>query len=525
MATAGGWLGEFRTRHHIVGDVTWMMLAGLVALAVLIAAVVALPNHGTKTAARQTAGGQTYGGGTGGTTSGSSGNVPGAGSAGITSGGGAGNAGGGGSVGTVPGSTSGGGAPGSAHVSSRFVAARGPGITNSTVYIGVGYSSQSGAGDKAIGAAGAAPSYDLRNVYNAVIDYANAHGGFAGRKLQALFYDLNLSSDFNTQLQAACAYWTQDNKVFDLPGGYDITDACAEKAHAVAIGPGATQTVFTKYPHLVSIHFTAFDRLGQLTVVGVHNAGYFTGKLGLVTWDDPNYREALRVGYIDTLRAKYNITPAQVAYISIPQDIQALGDTTAAVSSAVAKFKSLGIDHVMIQDGNAGVFSGDGLTFEWMNQAKSQRYYPRYGGNSNNSPGFVANPHDEEDPELAVSDSDSDPSDDAGWHTNATREKCFKIEADAGYPVSSSNTNDEGLAAIACDEVFFTQRIINSLSVISADTFVDAVQHLGKTFPSAFVYGTNFFPGRRDGSDMVRTEEYLNSCQCSKYKGPPEYAD
>src|SRR3954462_10596062 len=57
-----------------------------------------------------------------------------------------------------------------------------PGITATTIYAGFYYSSDAAAGDRAIGAAGAAQSYDTRDMYRAVIDYANKHGGFAGRK-------------------------------------------------------------------------------------------------------------------------------------------------------------------------------------------------------------------------------------------------------------------------------------------------------------------------------------------------------
>jgi len=515
-AEAGG-VAAFLSRFGVTRETAGITVAGLASVVILVTAVLALPR--TTTTASRTSGQNAASGEVGNAAGGSASNAPGAGSTtpGARSGasGGYGQAGGGGgaSVGAAP--------PG---VTSKFVPARGPGFTSKYVYIGEAYSPESAAGDRAIGAAGAAPSYDIRNVWNAAIDYANRHGGFAGRQMKALFFEINLTEDFNTQLQAACAYWTQDNKVFVLPGGYDVTDACAEKAHTIALGPGATSATFKKYPHLIDPNGTRFDRLGQLTVVGMHKAGYFSGKLGLVTWDDPNYHEALKLGYIDTL-AKYNLKATSVAYISVPQTIGALSDTTAQVSSAVAKFKGLGIDHVMILDGTAGVFSGDGLTFEFEQQAKSQNYYPRYGGNSNNSPGFVANPHDEEDHELVISDSWSDKKYDEGWHSNPAREKCFKIQADAGYPVSSSNENDEGIAAIICDYVFMMQRVINTLPAISADSFINGTVHLGKSFPSAFVYGTNFFPGRRDGSDMIRTAEYLNSCQCLKYKNTPAYAD
>ena len=495
-----------------------MMSAGVVALVVLVAAVIALPRQKTDISA-SSKGGTTAGVEQSPTEDGStlgSANVPGAGTAGTrTDSGGSASPGGG--------ATTYGSSGSRVRVSSKFVPAKAPGITNTTIYVGVGYSSQSAAGDRAIGAAGAAPSYDGRDVFNAAINYANKHGGFAGRVVKPLYYDFTLTDDFNTQEQAACAYWTQDHKVFAMSGVDEIFRACAKKAGAIAVGvSAATQETFDKYPNLIDPTGTRFDRLGQVTVNGLYKAKYFSGKLGLVTWDDPTYKLALKKGYLASL-SKLHIPVAQIAYISIPQEFSALGDMTAQVSSAVAKFKAMGIDHVMIQDGHAGIWAGDGLTFEWMQQSKSQDYHPRYGGNTNNAPGFAANPSDQMDHMLAVDDSDTDKANDVGWKTNQTREKCFKIMADAGYPVSSSNQNDEGIAAQVCDLVFFLQRVINGLPQITWKSFIESAQHLGKSFPSAFVYGTNLFPGRRDGGGMVRTEEYLDSCKCLKYLTPPTY--
>src|SRR3954454_9825616 len=133
------------------------------------------------------------------------------------------------------------------------VVATAAGITADTVYTGVGYSSQEASADSAIGASGAAPSYDSRNVMNAVINYANAHGGFAGRKLKALYYDFNLTDPQDVQQQAACDHWTHDNKSFVLPArGSDIMRSCAEKAGGVSLGlGGAVASTYQKFPHYV----------------------------------------------------------------------------------------------------------------------------------------------------------------------------------------------------------------------------------------------------------------------------------
>ncbi|HZT64341.1 MAG TPA: hypothetical protein VFA11_00990 [Acidimicrobiales bacterium] len=456
-------------------------------------------------------------------TNGSSPSGANSGSGGALAGSGSGSGSSGGGSYAVGSSGSGTGGPG---VTSKFVGANAPGVTNQTMYVGVEYSSQSAQADRAIGAAGAAPSYDFRNVFNAAVNYANTHGGFAGRKLQPLYFDFNVTTDTNTQDQSACAYWTQDNKVFAIASEDPLQIACAEKAGAVPISaPAATEATFQQNPHLVDPEATALDRQGSVTVSGLYRAGYFSGKLGLVTWDDPAYRATISNGYLPAL-SSHHITPAQIAYISVPQQLGAVADMTAAVSSAVQKFKALGIDHVIVQDGHAGVWAGDGLTLEWMNQAKSQGYYPRYGMNSGNNPGASINPSDEMNKGLAVDDVDYDKQYDQGWHANPARDLCYQIEAAAGYPVSSSNANDEGLASQACDAVFFLQRVVNGITTtINNNSFVAQAQTLGTGFAPALVYGAKLFQGRRDGGDMFRTEEYLSSCSCLQYQGPPAYVD
>jgi hypothetical protein len=433
----------------------------------------------------------------------------------------------GGTTATGSGTTSGTGtSSGSATGRSGEPAVSAPGITASTINLGFEYSTTTGAADRAVGVAGAAPSYDFRDVMNAAINYANKHGGFAGRKLQGIYYDLNVANPRESEDQAACAKFTEDNKVFAMQGQTDILRACAEKAGAVSLVSGnEIESTFHKYPHFVDPSAIRLDRMGPVTVGGLYKAGYFTGKLGLITWDEPNYRYAMTNGYLPALAA-HGIKPAAPpAYIGVPQQVGAIGDMTAEVSSVVTKFRSLGIDHVIIQDGTAGVWAGGGITLEFMNNAKSQHYYPRYGENTYNLPGSSELPSDEQNNLLAILDADESAKNDAGWHMNAAREKCFKIQAEAGIPVSESNDNDESLAALACDVVFFLQQVINQLPVLSSDAFVSEVQKLGTSFKPAFVYGTRFFQGRLDGSDSVRTVHYYSSCQCLKFAGPPYQPD
>src|SRR5262249_52987414 len=146
-----------------------------------------------------------------------------------------------------------------------------------------------------------------------------------------------------------------------------------------------------------------------------------------------------------------------VRYIVPSLSLAQVADSTAAVSNAILRFRSEGIDHVMIQDGPSGVWAGTGLTFLFMNAANSQSYHPAYGFNSYNSPGWSVLPANQQHGMLAVSWDDYQPLSDAGWTKNAQREKCFKLMRSKS--ITLPDTQSMGSAAGACDIVWFVQRV------------------------------------------------------------------
>ena len=427
-------------------------------------------------------------------------------------------------AGTGDAATADGAIPGGSVTAGGGTTTLGPGITATTISMGLEYSSQAAQESKAIGASGATPKYDPRDVINTIMNYANTHGGFAGRKLQPIWYDVNNNSPREVEDQAACSTFTEDHKVFAMVGSSDILRACAEKAGAISmVDPATVASTYQRFPHFIAPYNIRLDRLAVATANGLFHAHYFTGRLGLVTWDDNNYKYAMTHGYLPTL-ASHDIKPAvEPVYITVPQQVGALGDMSAAVSSAITKFKAEGIDHVIVQDGPAGVFGGTGLTLSWMENAESQRYFPRYGQNSGNSPGWSLLPSDQQDRAIAIVSADFDPSYDAGWRTNKARDRCYSILAKAGYPIPQDGpNNDEGVASQACDQVFFLQRVINSLGATLTNTaFIQQAAQIGSSFENATVYGTNLFPGRRDGLALFRTAQYDAGCKCLRYSSKP----
>jgi len=94
-------------------------------------------------------------------------------------------------------------------------AVSGPGVTATRIYIGLVYSTNADAVNKAAGANGISTG-DTQADAKAVIDDINKHGGVAGRKLVPIWYafDSTSTQPIDSQWSAACAHFTQDNHVF-----------------------------------------------------------------------------------------------------------------------------------------------------------------------------------------------------------------------------------------------------------------------------------------------------------------------
>jgi hypothetical protein len=433
-----------------------------------------------------------------------------------------------GAGGPLGGPTGGGIPTGGGSVSRTGQAAFGPGITATTIYFGGYYNKNQGAANAALGVGGADQG-DAREPYNAMIEEINNAGGLFGRKVVPVYYgyDATSAQTVDQQDQAACAQWTQDHKVFVINVSNSLLNECARKAGILQFGGSgasndAVPETYKQYPHRIDIDSMQLVRIGSVTVDGLANHGYFDkrSKIGLVTWDQPNYREALSQGYIATMRSHGQSTGTQPAYIRVPQSPQEIGQTSADLSSAVLRFHSQNIDHVMILDGPAGACAGDCLTIEWIEAAEAQHYRPRYGFNDTNAPQALDDlgilPSDQAKDSISVSWIDLDSSYDVGWHQNAQREKCYAIMRKHG--IDMSNVNAQGVANAACGEMWFLQHVMSRIpGTLTVDSFVAAVNGLGYSYASPSSYFNYLSASRHDGNAGARIMHWVDSCNCYKY--------
>jgi hypothetical protein len=410
----------------------------------------------------------------------------------------------------------------------------GPGITKTSIYVGLVDVKNQGAANSALGATGTTSDIQYRKPYDIVINDLNAKGGIWGRKVVPVWatIDTTSSQTIDQQGEAACATWTQDNKVFAILGGVQggVTEECTEKAHAVDVVPAGDSTpdTFRRYPHYVEVSGMNIVRQGPVTVKGLNAQGYYDkgARLGLITWDAPNYRQAISTGYLPQLKS-IGVTPAtDTAYVHVPASFNDLGGMNSDINSAVLRFSDQHIDHVMIVDGAAGVCAGACLGFEFLNQAESQKYRPRYGFNDYNyADTSVDNlyPHQQLTGSVAVVWSDDSKTQDTGWKTNTSREDCYKLMRDHGFDYDPTNDNQMYVIRAACEELWFLKATVTRLgsAVLNNDNFMAAVNTIGTSFHSLNTYVATLSTNQHDGVSAVRNQTYFDSCTCYKYTSGP----
>jgi hypothetical protein len=400
----------------------------------------------------------------------------------------------------------------------------GPGVSDETIALGIPFCNDCAAANAALGAGGEDPG-DTRRYVQAALDEVNARGGVLGRDLVPVYHEVSAADDITLQQQEACETFTADNEVLMIFFRGEIIYECANEAGILAIGGDGVGPVFEKYPNLFAPASIRLERLFQVTVRSMVRAGWHEpdprwpiGKIGLITWDTPDYRYAMEHGYLAGLE-EAGLEAEEVRYIAVPAAAGSIAEASAAISNAVLSFRSAGIDHVFIGDGQAGIFAGAGLSFLFLTNAESQGYRPRYGFNSNNSPDFDSHPPEQLVGMLAIDSYDTSPENDEGIELNPVRERCFQVMRDAGLPVGQAQT--QAVAIGACAAAWWVEAVVNAASDTTLANMIAGAESLGTSYRSPYSYGNRLAPGQHDGVALFRALAWDEECACIVYTSAP----
>lgn len=394
--------------------------------------------------------------------------------------------------------------------------------------------------DQAYAALGASSATsDSRVTYGAVFSYLNAHGGAGGVKLLPSYYAVDASSSTSqaSQVEAACSHFTSDQRV-DIVVSYTRGSGgslahCLETHRIPLVNgfpeSGSNDATFRTNRMYWEPSQLTLDTLGGLMaehLIGSHyvdarwpsapNCTAVTDpRIGVVTIDRPEWRDAYSHGLAPAFKAKGHPIYDTVFVTVSGSTAEQVSDAASGAQSAVLKFASECIDHVVF-------VSNVALDYLFMDVADQQGYHPRYGLSSLEAPPVIipnlANPtsqlHGAMGPgwspfaDVAMGDFDAT--------AKAPSALCMAIlrAADA---VPTDN-NSALLTLPSCEGPMFVSALVARWVAAPAGTTMTAVvDSLGASYHPAGTYTATFGPTHHAGATSYRGFAYVDACSCFRY--------
>jgi hypothetical protein len=400
-------------------------------------------------------------------------------------------------------------------------------VTATTISVGFPYDPNAAKENAALGGSSANPGCQ-QCYFQAVVDDLNKHGGVDGHRLVVVYHTVDSSQQADVSDQAMCTDFTQDHHVFVVVNRLSDLDSfksCLGKAGVLLdVSSGFTidgPSAFSQFPYLAEPNSINLTRQARAIVQSANRQGYLSpgARVGILTFDWPSFRNGVSQGMIPAL-ANYHVSPTDTAYVTLPQSTGDYSTFASSINSAVLKFSTEHIDHVMVLD------EGGNIAFFFMNRAQSQAYHPRYGlGGASGNTALVGLLGPNAGPQLngATSDGWLPALDQAAadYHPSAAAQNCLSVISAAGqtYPSADALSYAEGI----CGAVYsFKAAVEAGGPTINAGNYIAGLNKLGTSFASPVDLGDNFNPAEHDGAALVGDMVFVGSCTCFRYVGSPQ---
>ena len=417
----------------------------------------------------------------------------------------------------------------------------GPGVTPTSIAVGLIYATNTAAYEAALGPT-AVTTPDEHALAQVVVDDINKTGGMAGRKLIPQYYAQSATDTSSTdqRAQAQCASLTQDHKVFGAAPAqpfYTPFNACMTRAGAVLGGgslTGITAAEYRAYPNLYDVTALNLDRLMVNLVQSLVRQQYFTSwdttggapghgpvKVGIVAPDTPEYASTVKSVLVPSLAgAGIKVAPQDTYLYSWPNSNADDGATIADIQAAELRMRSDGVTHVIAPEVNGLVFfAGD---------ADRQHFRPRYSVDTADNPqGYAGNllPVNQLHGAvgfgwLPMEDLSFAQNPDNGPYSSDARRSCIGLMKANGQG-NFTSANAEAVALAVCDLLYTMRDVIDHIPAgqpINQATFSASLASMGAvasgTLPKAF-FGTN----HTDAASEAWDYRFFDDCSCLHYTG------
>ena len=380
-----------------------------------------------------------------------------------------------------------------------------------------------GGGLAAIGAKTQAQTsgQDLAKAY---IHHFNTHGGIAGRQVEYVEYTINVNDDYQTDLQAACARFTQDNHVAvvlsqlgDVSG--NTFDACIAKAGVLNLEMSSSTydaKSYELYATTYSLGGPNVDRRESAVFRGMHEDGVLTAKntVGIIVEDCPESTAA----YSRTLApmAKQFGLKLVRADVDCLTSFSGVADFESQVQATVLPFRSKGVDRVTFVSAWESLML---LSFE--NQAGNQGYKPLYAVSSLAGPQAFASQYSSDTLSRLHGVGWLPDTDVVGGLKNAMTASCEAIARDEG--IKATDQANIGLVHMVCEQYMLFEAAVKASGGYSdRASLIRGLAAVDGTYTSALMLGNRTTVGRtRDAAALFAPFQYLGTCSCFKYSAAP----
>jgi ABC-type branched-subunit amino acid transport system substrate-binding protein len=343
-----------------------------------------------------------------------------------------------------------------------------------------------------------------------VVRWINEHGGVAGRPVAPVFHQTDIETQsFAAGAQEACSDFTEDHHVFAAVAGFasdeNLLSCLASKnVPLVAQNRGTyDRHTYAQFPrHLYQPGRMNATRWGAVVIDELAVQGFFRGAtVGLIRFQDSVFERVTRDAVRPRLAA-HNVTLKEEVAIRKPAGSTELGDVAAQVASALLRFRSSNVTHVVFVD-----FSGL-LPFFFMPAAEGQGYRPMYGLSSIDLPGFLA----DNVPASQLVNSVG-----VGWVPYEDGPEESGIASPNARLCAELIPGGDEVAS--CEALLFLKAALDRAGEVSVAALQRGAEALAE-FDSPATFRSMFAPGRHDGAAAVRHLHFDQGCGCFTYRGP-----
>lgn len=362
-------------------------------------------------------------------------------------------------------------------------------------------------------------------VTRAMVHWYNAHGGIAGRRIVPVEYTVDATSpSYQTQLEAACADFTQDHHVAATisviaNAYYADYEACLTKKGVPDFtGPtgGTDDHDLAAYPGMVSVTAPTTNRRFSTMLNRFADSGYLTpkDKVGVVLETCP-YNERAWTATIAPLVQRLHLD-VQRRDVACVHGFADAGAFISAVAGTVLPFRTAGVNRVLFVSNFEGIAL---LSFE--NNASSQSYAPSYALTSTTGGASLADQY---------TDAQMSRMRGVGWTpvldvtrrvlASSTTSRCRAMLKSEGIQPASKA---DDLLDLVCDQFFLLEAALKAArGNADRSSLLAAVRSLGTSYTSAYTLsGATDYRTRRDGPRLFAIWGFKASCSCMDYLSAP----